>query len=61
MTSRRTELEVIVLDIKGTHCSNPECPMYIAKNPVSDRWYCVNCGLEILVSRVRSGDIKGDL
>jgi hypothetical protein len=42
---------VTVLDVRGTHVNNPDCPMRIAQTPRGG-WVCLDCGFEILQKRV---------
>jgi len=46
-------IEVIVLDPKLTHERHPECPSRLARHPNGTYWYCVDCGCEILRTRVK--------
>jgi len=43
---------VTVLDVRGTHVNNPDCPMHLAPLPNDRGWYCVDCGCEILHKRL---------
>lgn len=43
---------VTVLDVKGTHVRNPNCPMRLAQDP-QGRWYCVDCGFHVMWKRMR--------
>jgi len=59
---------VTVLDVRGTHVNNPDCPMHLAPLPNGRGWYCVDCGFEILQKRLEVesshldfGDLAGRL
>ena len=52
-----SQLIVVALDVGGTHGKNTDCPMRIAQHP-NGHWYCVDCGLPILVKRI-GADTEG--
>ena len=45
-------MEIVVLDVKGTHVSNPDCKMRLMYHTANNHWYCIDCGLTILHTRV---------
>jgi hypothetical protein len=48
-------IEIIVMDVKDTHKSNPDCPMRLAMHP-SGYWYCVDCKRAIHNTRIEVPD-----
>lgn len=44
-------MKVVVLDVRATHINNPICPSRLAQSP-SGRWYCVDCGHDIIHKRI---------
>lgn len=55
-----SHLVVVALDVKATHEKNPDCPMRIARHP-HGHWYCVDCGLAIIVKRIGADTECGGL
>ena len=45
-------MEIVVLDVKGTHVRNPDCKMRLMYHTANQHWYCVDCGLVIIHTRV---------
>ena len=53
-------LEFVVLNPKLTHEHRPECPSRLAKHPNGTHWYCVDCGVAILSTRLRALELADE-
>jgi len=51
---------IMTLDVKSTHCRNPECPSRIAQQP-NGSWMCVDCGMVILQKLIDTDTPLGGL
>ena len=45
-------MRVMVLDIEATHQNNPDCQKRLAQDP-SGKWYCVDCGQQMMWKNLR--------
>jgi len=43
---------VMTLDPKRTHVNNPTCPMRLVRDPETDKWHCLDCGMAVMHKRV---------
>lgn len=50
---------MMTLDVKRTHCRNPECPSRICQRP-DGYWMCVDCGALILQKQLDSNAPETD-
>jgi len=54
-------MELLYLAVKETHAENPDCHMRLAWHPGWNKWYCIDCGLAIVVRAVPVEETVKDL